>query len=345
MTASREPYQLGRPPRAGVHQGAPPITPSEYDHAEREALKRVPNRIIEASGTAHFSAVGYPTRVSDVAELWRYAEGMHDMGLRQAYDMLGGLTEREFKLVEKVTETVVDLTKKLGSTLVVKEDGHHLIPIQMKDGMVVVPGPSLLRAVLVYREIMQRPDPTTTFEVGPGSGYVGALLLADGKPYAWTDNAQAFVLWQHELFRALGVEHPREDSLFSPWWEWMTKPRGQVDVVTCNHALCEMHPNAFYYTVEAVKKMLAPGGQFLVEEWGRHTYRTPDQARAEMRKRGLAWGEIVATGPKDPPQQRVKTWDDLLFMWGRYKASHGWGPTGVPKSEDEKFLESIGGTW
>ncbi len=327
MTAPNEQATNIRPPRAGVHQGAPPITPSEYDHAEREALKRVPNRIIEASGTAHFSAVGYPTRVSDVAELWRYAEGMHDMGLRQAYDMLGGLTEREFKLVEKVTDTVVALTAH-------QTDGKHA----------VIPGPSLLRAVLVYREISQQiQNGGVVFEIGPGSGYVGALLALDDRPYrySWTDPCQAFFLWQSALMKALNY-----DVGACPWWHWMTGEQiPSFNIFTCNHALCEMHPNGFSYTVEAIKKMLVPGGQFLVEEWGRHTYRTPEQARAEMRKRGLQWGEIVATEPKDPPQQRVKTWEDLLFMWGRYKESHGWGPTGTPKSEDEKFLESIGGVW
>lgn len=294
-----------------------PITPEEYDRAEREALSQLPNRIIEASGTAHFNAVGYPTRIRSLSELWRYVEGMHDGDLRGAYALLGGLTEREFELVGRITQDVGNLVQKLC-------------------GRVVVPGPSLLRAVLVYREIMQQvPHGGRVFEVGPGSGYVGALVAREVQlTYSWTDVSQAFFLWQRHLFKDCGINV----SVGIPWWEWMTDMAHlECDVFTCNHAIGEMHPNAFSYMIETAKKMLVPGGQFLIEEWGRHTYRTPDQARAEMARRGLSWGEIIATKPGDPPHNRTKTWDDLVAMWENYG--------GIPKSEDEKFLESIGGVW
>ena len=53
---------------------------------------------------------------------------------------------------------------------------------------------SILRALLIVRTLkaLYPEKKRLVFEIGHGSGYVGALLLADGYAYASTDIVQAF---------------------------------------------------------------------------------------------------------------------------------------------------------
>jgi len=290
------------------------LTPEAYDAAEREAMKRLPNRVIEASRAVAFQAVGYPTRVSDVEELWRYADVMQETRLRLTFDAIGGLTEREFELLAQITGIVADLTETLCR--------HR-----------VVPGASLMRAIPVYRAIkLHRPNGGSVFELGPGSGYVGALLAADGYDYRSSDVAQAFFLWQMHLLRAIrpGIE---EQQL--PWWDWMslTSPPA-ADVFTANHMLNEMHARALVYTVKTAKEMLGkanPPGVFLVEDFGATVLRKTEQTQSAFNAMGVAIGVVASN------RDRVTTtrgWPDLETLWADYG--------GVPRSDDERFLDSLG---
>jgi hypothetical protein len=63
-----------------------------------------------------------------------------------------------------------------------------------------------------------------------------------------------------------------------PWWKYMAVDPAvslHADVVTCNHALCEMHPNALRYAAKVSHAMLRNrNGFFLFEGWG-STVRNP----------------------------------------------------------------------
>lgn len=273
-------------------------------------MRLLPNRAIEAAQTVHFQAVGYPTRVADVAELWRFADVMQEFRLKPTFDVLGGLTEREYELVASVTETVAALTTSLGRK--------------------VVPGAALIRAVLVYRAIkVWLPGGGAVFELGAGSGYVGALLLADGFDYRASDVAQAFALWQANLFNAIrpGVEATL------PWWEWMAGPDKlpPLDVFTANHMLNEMHSRALMHALKRAKQQLKPGGVLMVEDFGSPMLRKNADTLAVIRQLAVP---VVMVGPGLDLAKPTRNWADMEALWSRYG--------GVPQSADEQFLEAFG---
>jgi len=161
------------------------------------------------------------------------------------------------------------------------------------------PTGSLLRALSIFRQIRHAyPDPSSTvvFEIGPGSGYCGALAVLAGYGYVATDIAQGFYLYQSHLLRTLlgesfielcgdagrnfeSVERPRPgEAIHVPWWQFYgvaPQPALRVDVITANHMLAEMHPSAQRFLARQAALLLRrERGAVLFEGWG-STVHTP----------------------------------------------------------------------
>ena len=129
-------------------------------------------------------------------------------------------------------------------------------------------------------------------EIGPGSGYLGAMLFLEGYPYAATEITQGFYIFQSGLWSHLASSGFRElaleDGVFAdideltagsmvhiPWWDFFNSQyrdiRAVVDVVTPNHVLCEMHPHALMYLLRLSNHLLERSTtlpSFLFEGWG-----------------------------------------------------------------------------
>src|SRR5215468_82896 len=230
------------------------LDPIEYDAAERAALDQLPNRVISACQPVAFNTAHYPTRVSSVKGLWRFANVMQEGRIRREFQQLNGLTGHEMDLIRKVTDAVVTLTTGLC-------------------GRPVVPTASLVSSIATYRAIKNSRPGSSVFEIGGGSGYVGALLIADGFDYWSTDVSQGFFLWQEHLFNALGALPDRHLT----WWEWLTREPILVDVIVANHVLNEMHPYALAYFLRKTAEMLNIGGILLSYDLGSEVLRTCDE--------------------------------------------------------------------
>lgn len=292
----------------------------DYNTAEREAMKRLCNRQIEASGAVAFAHVGYPVRVTSEAELWRFSDVMQEHRARVTYDALGGLTDHEFSLVSDLTNRVIRLTERL--------DGR------------VVPRASLLRALLVYRPIADLfPDQATVLEIGPGSGYVSALLALDTYKVYSVEVAQAFALWQRMLRNAM----PQADWVHIPWWDWIEGRDLKIDVLTANHCLNELHPNALAYLIRRAEEMLGKTGVLMFESLGSEVVRKNADTIKHFVLRGWtgeARGDTVIMKPPGSTFTAAstrhalpgKTWDDLVALWG-----------GEPETADERFLAYCAG--
>ncbi len=284
-----------------------PIDPvAEYDAQERAALDRLPNRIVEAARTVVYDHLGYPGRVTNVRQLWKYADAMQEARTRLNYDILGGLTEQEFKLVCAITGRVANITTA------------HC-------DRTVTPASSLLRAVIAYRAIKALdPQPKTVLEFGPGSGYLGYMLMDDGFTYHAVENCQAFYLWQQMLFGEWGHS--------IPWWDWFTQPAPEADLYVANHTLNEMHPTALKYAVH-----WAPG-LWIVENFGGQVTSTDQATRAVFRAAGYhetnRYNCAIMHKGREPKfeeyRKYTRNWDDLLELWGG----------SVPMTEDERFWEA-----
>lgn len=213
----------------------------KYNQAELEGRSTVPNRVIEAFGLEVFGALGYPFKVSDESELWRYhdvmQEGRFDANLR----LIRSYTDHEYELLTKTAKQILSFSER---HFTIRSSGKH----------------ALTRSLYQYQLIMEnRPHngPLKILEIGPGSGYLGLLLANDGHQYFAMDAAQAFFLYQKKLWSDVygadyfdysesssGPAHARVTHI--PWWRFanLSIPLPEVDIVTINHALTEMHENA-----------------------------------------------------------------------------------------------------
>ncbi|MBV9984801.1 hypothetical protein [Bradyrhizobium sp.] len=247
------------------------LTAQEYDAAENVALLRTPNRIVECCQPIVFHTESYPVRIPNEAAAIRYLDVMQDGRTEDTFtSLINGLTADEIAAMRRIAEKVAALTERLY-------------------GQRSVPRSGMLRALNVVRHIRYLwPQSGTVLEVGAGSGYVGALLLELGFRYICTDITQAFYLWQNQLLTAIAgnglaelatsrieIDQAVADypAVHLPWWKFVVpSPRTglRLDVVTCNHAWCEMHPNAMAYTLAVAAEMLQGNGHKAVvfEGWG-----------------------------------------------------------------------------
>lgn len=239
------------------------LTVQDYVRLEAAAEASVANRIITACRPGHFLQSGYPTAVRDQAALGRYFDVMHE--LRDSGDyvtLLNGFSPEEFDLFRAVSEQAAAFSEGIL-------------------GRRMVPKGALTRAMLSFRHIRWlSPDAeaTTVLEIGPGSGYLGALLASTGYRYVASDIAQAFYLHQSQLWEYLFggrlielASDPRGLDGFGdlapgtilhvPWWKFMVARADAIglktNVVVANHALCEMSEASLYYTTALARQMLA----------------------------------------------------------------------------------------
>jgi hypothetical protein len=213
----------------------------KYNKAEIEGRATVPNRAIEAFGLEVFSALGYPFKVNSESELWRYHDVMHEGRFESNLRLISNFTDLEFELLTKTAKQILSFSER---HFAIRNSGKHM----------------LTRALYQYQLIMRsRPHegPLKILEIGPGSGYLGMLLANDGHEYFAMEAAQAFYLYQKKLWRDVygagyfdyseSMSRPANAKLTHiPWWRFanLSIPLPNIDIVTVNHALAEMHENA-----------------------------------------------------------------------------------------------------
>jgi SAM-dependent methyltransferase len=213
----------------------------KYNQAERAGRATVSNRAIESFSLELWNTLGYPFKVDSESELWRYHDSMQDGRFKENLQMIGSYSEPDFNLVTKTAKQILDFSER---HLPIRSSGKH----------------ALTRSLYQYQLLMKnRPHdaPLRILEIGPGSGYLGLLLANDGHQYFAMDAAQAFYLYQKKLWSDIfGSDYfdysestSRPDSAkvtHIPWWQFanLSIPIPDVDVVTINHVLTEMHPQA-----------------------------------------------------------------------------------------------------
>ncbi len=212
-----------------------------YNKAEIVGRSTVSNRAIEAFGLEVFGTLGYPFKVNDASELWRYHDVMHEGRFDANLRLIRKFTDHEFDLITQAATQILSFSER---HLPIRNSGKH----------------ALTRSLYQYQLIMKnRPHdgPLKILEIGPGSGYLGLLLANDGHQYFAMDAAQAFYLYQKKLWLDIygagyfdySESSSRPDNAkvtHIPWWRFanLSIPLPDVDIVTVNHALAEMHENA-----------------------------------------------------------------------------------------------------
>ena len=62
------------------------LTVDEYNALEREGKKGLSNRFLEAFQPEFFSNVGFPTRIEDDKEVYKFLDSMHDGRMQWYYE-------------------------------------------------------------------------------------------------------------------------------------------------------------------------------------------------------------------------------------------------------------------
>lgn len=150
---------------------------------------KLSNRFLEAFQPVAFDKVGYPTRINDDKELIRYVDVLHELQEEFYYkNFLYSITVDEFELLKHITVKVLNFTKDtFGKDILVKS------PILSSIG-------ELRQINYISKDEKELP---TIFEIGAGSGYLGALLYFKGYNYISTDITQSLYLYQNKLWNYL----------------------------------------------------------------------------------------------------------------------------------------------
>jgi len=278
----------------------PNLTVAEYDKHEQEAIAVLPNRIIEAFQPVHFYKAGYPSRISRESELVKYMEVMHELSfeLDLKHTFSGKLTSPEFSLLQQMAERVNAFSRQ-------------------RFGRNGIGRGTVIKSVNMLRHIKHlfKDKRPRVLEIGAGCGYLGAFLMQQGYPYASTDVAQAFYLYQNHFWNFISQGNlvelagsandgpalraiPEGGSVHIPWWKFAQLKLQDVpefDIVTCNHALCEMHPFSLAYTLKIAQAALSQKSSaesmkvFLFEGWGARDVASIAQVSKRFYKTGFVF--------------------------------------------------------
>ena len=264
----------------------------KYNQAERAGRATVSNRVIEAFSLEVFETLGYPCRIEDESELWRYHDVMQEGRFELNLRLIGSYSDHEFDLITRTAKQILSFSKR---HLPIRNSGKH----------------ALTRSLHQYQLLMKhRPHdgPLRILEIGSGSGYLGLLLANAGHQYFAMDAAQAFYLYQKKLWSDVyGSDYfdysestSRPDSsrvTHIPWWQFanLSIPIPDVDVVTINHTLCEMHPQAVKTIFARLYSAWGDTDKKLVlaESWGLDYFKRIEAMITDIRSKSFAVHRIT----------------------------------------------------
>jgi hypothetical protein len=258
------------------------MTVAQYDAEELEARIGLSFSEIMAFSPRTFDLLGFPHRVEDERELVRYADWNRDSENQIYFKpgiFFGGpavqtdFSHDEVAAMNLVRDQAVEVTRGLG---------RAVRPLCSPFAAL-----GLFRIIEALRAACGMPT-LRIFEVGPGSGYLGAMLINEGHyVYSSMDNSQAFSLWQGRLFQYVGGG----DATTIPWWDFLKFRNVMVpaDIVVSNSNLAEMTKDAAAIVAHHARLMLeaSPMGLLLFASFGAESQNTNDGAHGILEKAGF----------------------------------------------------------
>lgn len=253
-----------------ISPGSAPLTVEQYDAAELEGSARLSIPHLMAFRPVTFQMVGWPTQVKSEAELLRYVDhnfeaevpGLFKPGAEfEPVGYRNSFSFDEKELIGEIRAKVAELTET--------SFGKRIVPVT---NLLVQTGP--FRAMHQLASIAPG-NKLAVFEVGPGAGYLGAMLAQSGHRYLSYDVAQSLYLWQNRLLAAVAGPDlcevaGREDELAGkianrrvvhlPWWTYagfLSGSPAEVDVVYSNSNLSEMTNLALRHVLHISRQMLS----------------------------------------------------------------------------------------
>ena len=251
-----------------------------YDAREAKALSIFGNSTIQTFQPATFQSRGYPFRIANPSELWRYHDMMKDNQFENLLGTIGSLSTVEFNLLVKTSQQI-------------RAYGTKFLGI---DGT----GKKSLLASLNYLRIIENRvgienlSGLKILEIGPGCGYLGLLAWAKDYQYSAVENAQALFLYQKNLWSSVvgegyqdlsESEEPSASALSHiPWWKVADTNVNlpAFNVFICNHALAEMSKSALKFYLWRIR-----------EEWSRANALTGVVIAQSLGAKNVTYAEVL----------------------------------------------------
>lgn len=228
----------------------------EYYNNE-ESIKKweLPNRFLQAFQPEIFEKIGFPSKINSNKEVFRFIDSMHDGRLDYYYNIEKMQPTRlEFEKIKELCKDISGYTcKRYSKNIIVK-----------------APLLTATTAVRIIKALTDANNIPTIFEIGGGSGMVGAMLHKEGYPYISTDITQAFYITQNNLWEGLfpdkveecfemPVELKDTDKIYHiPYWNlWkLRESELEADIIVANHCLAEMHEYSLRFYLAYGKQLL-----------------------------------------------------------------------------------------
>jgi hypothetical protein len=292
--------EFSRTKWSSISRKDPLISIRDYDEEERRAQVHLSVAEIMAFTPGAFQRVGYPTRVQEEQELLRYSDHNFESEVPKLFEpgyyhpgaaLKCSFTKDEAKLFDSIRNKVVNLTKQ--------RFGRSVRPIS---NLMVQAG-----AFRIISEIarLSGKEKLTIFEVGPGLGYLGAMLAEAGHRYLSYDVTQSVYLWQNRLLHSIAGDDFAELAscddpqayecrvVHIPWWKYLTfreKCPIQADIVISNSNLCEMMTYSLWHVVNISQKMLeiSDVGLFMYIGPGMPTFSGEEYIEQQLLQKGFS---------------------------------------------------------
>lgn len=235
------------------------VTIEQYSAAERASLPLVGNSAIEAFRPGTFIELGYPIAVENEAELIRFVDTMQETYAADYFAGSERYTHDEATIIAGICDAVARVTSDRFSR-------------RVRPWIAPLAAVNLFRVIDALGRLSGR-HPLRVFELGPGSGYLGALLAQTAHPYGSMDVTQAFYLWQNRLYEAIApgevcdlagppasISPSQARIVHVPWWRFVTFHENcpiKADIVVADHALTEMRPKALRYILRVARRLLS----------------------------------------------------------------------------------------
>lgn len=240
------------------------LTIQAYNRAEELADISTPVWMAFAPHT--FQETRFPTHVTHPRQLLRYADTNNEGKTPEFYKP--GAVFRRAGYANGFTHDEIDLMRTLREKIAEATREHC--------GRAVMPMTNLLAQTGPFRAFNSVGRKLRIFEIGPGCGYLGAMLMLQGVHTYWsTDITQGLYLWQSLTMEAMGNFHegagstqPHLQKQFAhiPYWDFTNYLFGNCpsfDIVYSNNNLAEMTPLALSVVCTIAKKMIGDKGVFL----------------------------------------------------------------------------------
>jgi hypothetical protein len=233
-----------------------------YDAGEARARRTLSNTAQMAFAPATFMELGYPVRVGQEIELLRFVDSMHEFSACDYYSKPFAISPDEAQLITELNDRVVALTRRAFNR-------------PLRPWTAQLSALEMFRVANALGKALGK-DRLTVLEIGPGSGYLGAMLALSGHRLISMDNAQAYYLWQNRLYTELAGDQFAElansdrglsetsgaDIVHLPWWrfaELHTEDVPSIDLLICDHAFCEIKTTALQYILRQARRMISDG--------------------------------------------------------------------------------------